>query len=242
MADRARAGPTATVQANEVRPGDGGCRRMTSAITPVAKFCSGTMSGASDTIKRMRLVLASASLRRAELLRAAGFTFDVEPVDVDETPRPSEAAADYALRVARDKAAAWRRHRESGEGACVLAADTVVVVDGRILGKPSSRDQAREMLTLLSGATHLVHTGVVVHHDGREVAELATTRVRFIDLSGSEIDWYLRSGEAEGKAGAYAIQGRAARFVDWIEGSWSNVVGLPVATVYRMLTGAGVLS
>lgn len=215
---------------------------MTSAITPVAKFCSGTMSGASDTIKRMRLVLASASLRRAELLRAAGFTFDVEPVDVDETPRPSEAAADYALRVARDKAAAWRRQRESGEGACVLAADTVVVVDGRILGKPSSRDQAREMLTLLSGATHLVHTGVVVHHDGREVAELATTRVRFIDLSGSEIDWYLRSGEAEGKAGAYAIQGRAARFVDWIEGSWSNVVGLPVATVYRMLTGAGVLS
>ena len=229
-----------------MRPGDDGWRRMTSAMTPVAKFCSGTMSSASDTIKRMRLVLASASLRRAELLRAAGFDFDVEPVDVDETPRPSEAAVDYALRVARDKAAAWRRQRErgagSGDGACVLAADTVVVVDGRILGKPSSRDQAREMLTLLSGATHLVHTGVVVHHDGREVAELATTRVRFIDLSESEIDWYLRSGEAEGKAGAYAIQGRAARFVDWIEGSWSNVVGLPVAMVYRILTRAGVLS
>jgi len=194
----------------------------------------------------MRLVLASASPRRAELLRAAGFSFDIQPVDVDETPHPSEAAADYPLRVARDKAGAWWRQRDqtssTGEPACVLAADTVVVADGRILGKPASRDQAREMLALLSGATHLVHTGVVVRHPGQEVAELATTRVRFVDLSESEIDWYLRSGEAEGKAGAYAIQGRAARFVDWIEGSWSNVVGLPVATVYRILAQAGVLS
>lgn len=246
VADRASAGPTAIVQAREVRPGDEGCRLMTSARTPVAKFCSGTMGDESDIIKRMRLVLASASLRRAELLRAAGFTFDVEPVDVDETPRPSEAAAEYALRVARDKAAAWRLRRTRdaarGDGTCVLAADTVVVADGRILGKPASSDQAREMLTLLSGAIHLVHTGVVVRHNGREVAELATTRVRFIDLSESEIAWYVGSGEAEGKAGAYAIQGRAARFVDWIEGSWSNVVGLPVATVYRILSRADVLS
>ena len=189
----------------------------------------------------MRLVLASASPRRAELLSAAGFTFDVQPVDVDETPRPAEPPTDYVLRVARDKAAAWRTRHDAGATACVLAADTVVVADGRILGKPSNREGAREMLTLLSGTTHLVHTGVVIRLADEEVAEVVTTRVRFVDLSESEIEWYLQSGEAEGKAGAYGIQGRASRFVDWIEGSWSNVVGLPVATVYRMLSGAGVL-
>ena len=189
----------------------------------------------------MRLVLASASPRRAELLSTAGFTFDVQPVDVDETPRPAEPPTDYVLRVARDKAAAWRIQHNADATACVLAADTVVVADGRILGKPSNREGAREMLTLLAGTTHLVHTGVVIRLADEEVAEVVTTRVRFVDLSESEIEWYLQSGEAEGKAGAYGIQGRASRFVDWIEGSWSNVVGLPVATVYRMLTGAGVL-
>jgi septum formation protein len=217
---------------------------MTSAITPVAKFWSGTIGvTSSDTIKRMRLVLASASPRRAELLTTAGFTFDVEPVDVDETPHVNEAPTEYALRVARDKAAArWRLANPRPRDICVLAADTVVVADGRILGKPASAGHAREMLTLLSGTTHLVHTGVVVRGPDGEVAEVATTRVRFIDLSEAEIDWYLQTGEAEGKAGAYGIQGRASRFVDWIEGSWSNVVGLPVATVYRMLAAAGVLS
>jgi septum formation protein len=190
----------------------------------------------------MRLVLASASPRRSELLSTAGFTFDVEPVDVDETPKPAETPTDYALRVARDKAAAWRRQHDGDPTACVLAADTVVVADSRMLGKPSNRAHAREMLLLLSGSTHLVHTGVVLRLADEELAEVVTTRVRFLDLSESEIDWYLRSGEAEGKAGAYGIQGRASRFVDRIEGSWSNVVGLPVATVYRMLTRAGVLS
>ena len=194
----------------------------------------------------MRLVLASASPRRAELLTTAGFTFDVEPVDVDETPEPDEAAIEYVLRVARDKAAAWwsepANPRTNDLSVCVLAADTVVVAGGRILGKPADADQAREMLTLLSGTTHLVHTAVVVRLADAEVAEVVTTRVRFVDLSESEIAWYLETGEADGKAGAYAIQGRASRFVDRIEGSWSNVVGLPVATVYRMLAGAGVLS
>jgi septum formation protein len=117
-----------------------------------------------------------------------------------------------------------------------------VVADGQILGKPSNREHARELLSLLSGTTHLVHTGVVLRLADEELAEVVTTRVRFLELSGAEIDWYLQSGEAEGKAGAYGIQGRASRFVDRIEGSWSNVVGLPVATVYRMLTRAGVLS
>lgn len=189
----------------------------------------------------MRLVLASASPRRAELLTTAGFAFDVEPVDVDETPRPAEPAIDYVLRVARDKAAAWGR-QHGGEVACVLAADTVVVAGGQILGKPSDAAHAREMLLMLSGTTHLVHTGVVVRTGGAEVAEVVTTRVRFIPLTEADIAWYLQSGEAEGKAGAYAIQGLASRFVDWIEGSWSNVVGLPVATVYRLLSGASVLS
>jgi septum formation protein len=185
----------------------------------------------------------------------------VEPVDVDETPEPDEAAIEYVLRVARDKAEAWWSRQSAPRGSalepanprtanprtndlsvCVLAADTVVVAGGRILGKPAHADQAREMLTLLSGTTHLVHTAVVVRVAEAEVAEVVTTRVRFVDLSESEIAWYLGTGEADGKAGAYAIQGRASRFVDRIEGSWSNVVGLPVATVYRMLAGAGVLS
>ena len=181
----------------------------------------------------MQLVLASASPRRAELLRTAGFTFDVRPADVDETPRPAEPPATYALRVARDKALAAADG--IGDDAWILAADTVVVVDGQILGKPSSHADARRMLSLLSGVVHEVLTAVVVRHGGSETSEVVSTRVRFTTLSPAEIDWYLESGEPDGKAGAYAIQGLGSRFVDWIEGSWSNVVGLPVATVYRML-------
>jgi septum formation protein len=187
----------------------------------------------------MRLVLASASPRRAELLTTAGFNFEVRPADVDETPRLDEAPASYALRVARDKAAA-AVHRHSGD-ACILAADTVVVIEGDILGKPSSATNAREMLSRLSGNVHEVLTAVVVRSGESEESEVVRTRVRFVSLSDAEIEWYVQSGEPDGKAGAYAIQGLGARFVDWIDGSWSNVVGLPVATVYRMLARAGVL-
>lgn len=185
----------------------------------------------------MQLVLASASPRRAELLRTAGFTFEVRPADVDETPRPAEPPATYALRVARDKALA-AAERVNGTDAWILAADTVVVVDGRILGKPTGPADARRMLSLLSGVVHEVLTAVVVRHAGSETSEVVSTRVRFTTLSAAEMDWYVESGEPDGKAGAYAIQGLGSRFVDWIEGSWSNVVGLPVATVYRMLGGA----
>ena len=185
----------------------------------------------------MQLVLASASPRRAELLRTAGFTFEVCPADVDETPRPAEPAAAYALRVARDKALA-AAGKVSRNDAWILAADTVVVVDSRILGKPASHADARRMLSMLSGVVHEVLTAVVVRHAGSETSEVVTTRVRFTPLSPAEIDWYVESGEPDGKAGAYAIQGLGSRFVDWIEGSWSNVVGLPLATVYRMLGGA----
>src|SRR5215203_6628744 len=187
----------------------------------------------------MRLVLASASPRRAELLTTAGFTFEVRPADVDETPRPGEEPASYALRVARDKAAA-AADRISGD-ACILAADTVVVIGGDILGKPSSAAHAREMLALLSGTVHDVFTAVVVRRGEAEESEVVGTRVRFVRLSAAEIEWYVKSGEPDGKAGAYAIQGLGSRFVDWIEGSWSNVVGLPVAAVYRMLGRASVL-
>ena len=182
----------------------------------------------------MRLILASASPRRAELLTAAGFSFEIQPADVDETPRPAESATAYALRVARDKAAAVA-HRCEDTGTPVLAADTVVVAGGEILGKPRDDGDARRMLKRLSGAVHEVHTGVVLCGTHGERKELVTTRVRVFPLSDDEITWYIATGEAHGKAGAYAIQGYAARFIDHIEGSWSNVVGLPIATVYRML-------
>ena len=185
----------------------------------------------------MQLVLASASPRRAELLRTAGFAFEVRPADVDETPRPAEPPATYALRVARDKALA-AAERVNRHDAWILAADTVVVVDGGILGKPTGPADARRMLSMLSGVVHEVLTAVVVRHAGSETSEVVSTRVHFTALSAAEIDGYVESGEPDGKAGAYAIQGLGSRFVDWIEGSWSNVVGLPVATVYRMLGGA----
>jgi septum formation protein len=182
----------------------------------------------------MRLILASASPRRAELLASAGFTFDVAPAEVDETPRVAESPEAYALRVAHDKAAAASaRCQESGS--VVLAADTIVVADGKILGKPKNSDDARRMLRLLANAVHDLLTAVLVRGPGGERAEVVTTRVRFLPLEDAEIEWYVASGEPDGKAGAYAIQGRAARFIDRIEGSWSNVVGLPLATVSLLL-------
>jgi septum formation protein len=189
----------------------------------------------------MTLILASASPRRAELLTAAGFTFEIFPADVDETPLPGEPAEAYALRLARDKAdAVFNRCRKSGSA--VLAADTVVVANGEILGKPNDSGDAGRMLRLLSNAVHDVHTGVVVRTPVGERAAVMTTRVRFRPLDDSEIEWYVASGEPDGKAGAYAIQGRAARFIDHIEGSWSNVVGLPIATVYRLLKELSVVN
>jgi nucleoside triphosphate pyrophosphatase len=184
------------------------------------------------------LILASASPRRAELLASAGFEFTVEPADVDESVLPGEPPAAYVLRVARAKArAVAERCRKSGRP--VVAADTTVVADGEILAKPEDDEDAVRMLKRLSGAVHDVLTAVVVVFGGREVEEVVRTQVRLLPLSPEEIAWYVSTGEPAGKAGAYGIQGRAARFVDWIEGSWSNVVGLPVATVDRLLKGLG---
>jgi septum formation protein len=188
----------------------------------------------------MRLILASASPRRAELLTGAGIAFDVDPASIDESPRDGEPPRQYVMRLAREKAAVAAARRDAA--APVLAADTVVVAGGRLLGKPEDAGDAAEMLKLLSGTVHEVHTGVVLLMSGHALAEVETTRVRFVPLSEAEISWYVSTGEAAGKAGAYGIQGQASRFIDWIEGSWSNVVGLPVATVYRMLKQAGVIS
>ena len=185
----------------------------------------------------MPLVLASSSPRRAELLTSAGFEFVVIPADVDETPRAAERPPDYALRVAHAKAD--RVTPGLPPDCVVLAADTVVVCGGRLMGKPADAADATSMLRSLSGSVHEVHTAVVVGGPLRKVNRVVTTRVRFLPLSEGEIEWYLATGEAEGKAGAYAIQGRAARFIDSIDGSWSNVVGLPISTVYRLLKEAG---
>lgn len=182
----------------------------------------------------MRLILASASPRRAELLRSAGFDFDIQPSEVDETPRDGEAPVDYTLRVARDKAQHVGKFPTSA-GAVVLAADTEVVANRRILGKPRDSADAAGMLRLLSGTAHEVLTAVVVRAGERERSEVVSTTVHVVTLSDEDIQWYVASGEPMGKAGAYGIQGRAARFIDRIEGSWSAVVGLPVASVHRLL-------
>jgi septum formation protein len=184
----------------------------------------------------VRLILASASPRRADLLAAAGFAFDVMPVEIDERVLASERPAEYVSRLALAKA---REVARRNPGTPVLGADTAVVVDDRILGKPADAADAAEMLRILSGRTHEVLTGVAICLDGREARDVACTRVRFLQLAPAEIAWYVASGEPYDKAGAYAVQGLASRFVESIDGSYSNVVGLPVATAYRLLQQIG---
>ena len=183
----------------------------------------------------MTLILASASPRRAELLRNAAIAFTIEPAHVPEQPVAREEPADYAQRLARDKAhAVFARHPQSA----VLGADTVVVVDEHLLEKPTDQADAARMLRLLSGRTHQVITGVCLLAPGFEQTESEITQVVFSPLSEREIADYVASGEPMDKAGAYAIQGMASRWVERIEGCYFNVVGLPVPRVYRMLRAA----
>ena len=192
----------------------------------------------------MRLILASASPRRAELLTAAGYDFTVIPADVEESPGAGEPAAAYTLRVAGDKARHVARQYAQDDVA-VIGADTEVVVDNRILGKPRDDTHATEMLRRLSGTAHDVLTAIVICGKTRELSEVVKTRVHFVPMTDEEIRWYVQSGEPRGKAGGYAIQGRGARFIERIEGSWANVVGLPVDAVHRLLkalSGGGILS
>ena len=182
----------------------------------------------------MRLILASASPRRAELLRSAGYTFDVVVADVDESIRPGESPSTYVRRLAAEKSAAAQKRTHDGT-AMILGADTTVAVDGEVLGKPRDADDARGMLRRLSGKVHEVWTGVSVRQGADEVGRVEMTAVTFRPLTDEDISWYVASGEWRDKAGGYAIQGLASRFIPRIAGSYSNVVGLPVACVDELL-------
>ncbi len=199
----------------------------------------------------MRLILASASPRRAELLRTAGYKFEIVVADVDERARDGETPSAYVRRLAAEKSA----EVQAGLKACttpavvrsevvqgfspantiVLGADTAVVVDGEILGKPQDDEESAAMLRRLSGRRHEVLTGISIRHGAYELGRVETTAVWFSVLTNEDILWYVASGEGRDKAGAYAIQGLASRFIPRIDGSHSNVVGLPVAAVDELL-------
>ena len=197
----------------------------------------------------MRLVVASASPRRADLLRAAGFVFETLAVDLDESVRAGEPPAAYVRRLAMEKSARALEVVGSGfltavalakavsrtEPVVVLGADTAVVVDGQILGKPRDDRDAAAMLRQLSGRPHEVLTGLSVRARGGESGRVETTTVEFAPLAEADVEWYVASGEGRDKAGAYAIQGLASRFIPRIQGSYSNVVGLPIAAVHELL-------
>ncbi|HYG08447.1 MAG TPA: Maf family protein [Pyrinomonadaceae bacterium] len=193
----------------------------------------GVPTGEAEEFELERLVLASASPRRAEILRAVGWEFEAAAANIDETARGGEEVSEYVERLACEKAEAVAEGRASG---LVLGADTVVAVGGQVLGKPVDTEDARRMLRLLSGKWHDVLTGVaLVRAETREVLVAhELTRVRFASLTDDEIDWYVATGEPADKAGAYAVQGRAALFIEEIEGDYWNVVGLPVRLVYKL--------
>jgi len=180
------------------------------------------------------LVLASRSPRRAELLRAVGWPFEAIAADIDESLNSDEDAVDYVRRLAETKAQAVA---EKSRGRLVLGADTTVVIGGEILGQPRDHDDARRMLRLLSGEWHEVITGVALVRLGPNpttIVDYETTRVHFADLSAEEIDWYVSTSEPMGKAGGYGIQGKAAPFIDEIQGDYFNIVGLPIRLIYEL--------
>jgi septum formation protein len=187
-----------------------------------------------------KLILASGSPRRVEILRGVGWEFEVIPADIDETRAPGEDAVSYVKRLAHTKAETVAKKTSQ---CLVLGADTVVVIGQEILGQPRDDDEARRMLKLLSGQWHEVLTGVALVPAGQSsnaegsgvVVDHETTRVLFAQLSDAEIDWYVSTGEPRGKAGAYAIQGRAALFIEEVRGDYFNIVGLPVRLVYQLL-------
>jgi septum formation protein len=178
------------------------------------------------------LILASRSPRRSELLTAAGISFEVLAADIDETPHANETPVAYVERLAIEKARAVLALRPDAR---ILGADTTVTIGGEILGKPIDEDDAKRMLRKLSGAVHDVHTGVALVSAQRVRAAVETTRVWFAEMTDEDISWYVATGEPVDRAGAYAIQGFASRFIPRIEGSYSNVVGLPVALVSSIL-------
>ncbi len=177
------------------------------------------------------LILASRSPRRRELLTTAGIPFTIRESEVEEIRAPGEPPEDYASRLARAKAeAAWQDRAE-----IVLGADTIVVLGPEVLEKPHDPADARAMLRRLSGREHTVITAICLRHPGGAIVDSTATRVRFAPLSDIEIDEYVASGEPRDKAGAYAIQGLASKFVERVEGCYFNVIGLPLSQVYRYL-------
>ena len=186
----------------------------------------------------MDLILASQSPRRRELLGRLGLTFQVQAADIDETMDPAKAPFDKVARLSRDKAAAIAAG--APEGTVVVAADTVVVLENRVLGKPHSAQEAREMLRSLSGRPHQVMTGMTVCRDGQAESDTVVTDVHFRQLSEAEIEAYVATGEPMDKAGAYGIQGLASIFIDRLAGDYYNVMGLPLCRLCAMLRKAGV--
>lgn len=183
----------------------------------------------------MRVVLASGSPRRRELLDSVGVVFEAFAPDVDESPRAGEDPAAYVARIALDKVSAV-----AYPDALVIAADTTVDVDGEIVGKPTDLADARVMLRRLSGRTHLVHTGVALKLNNRCETATVTSAVTFISIPDDLLEWYLATGEPLGKAGAYGIQGAAAALVERVDGSVSNIIGLPLHTVVALAADLGV--
>jgi septum formation protein len=193
-------------------------------------------------LSRAKLILASQSPRRAEILHHAGYSFDTYPAHVDETPRPRESARAHVQRLSLAKArVVAERAKRAGRRAIVIGADTVVLARGKMLGKPSDVREARSMLRLLNGRVHQVLTGLTLIRvpDGAHAHHVETTRVHFLKLSSREIDDYIATGEPFDKAGGYGIQGIAGRFVSSIEGCYFNVMGLPVARLSTMLRRLG---
>jgi len=190
------------------------------------------------TAREPKIILASASPRRAELLFQIGVKFELVPSQIEERPHPDEAPPDYITRIARAKVIAVARHQEAG---LIIGADTVVVLDGRLLGKPVDDHDAKSMLKQLSGRWHAVMTGVALYdvESRHEVADYEKTLVKFAQLTDREIDWYVHTGEPKDKAGAYGIQGLGGLFVDEIAGNYYNVVGLPIPLVYRLARRLG---
>lgn len=187
----------------------------------------------------MRFILASASPRRRELLASIGVDFDVMPSHVPEIHREGEAPEEYVARLSRDKANALAVAHPSR---WVIAADTTVFLDERLLEKPADAADAARMLAAIAGRTHVVYTGVTLENAdlGARDTRVAESEVRILPLSAAEIEWYVASGEPLDKAGAYAAQGIGAIFIDSIHGSYTNVVGLPLAMLYQMLRKAGI--
>jgi septum formation protein len=192
-------------------------------------------AGALDKFRDLalpRIVLASASPRRAEILRSVGWPFEILPQDIDETRRAPEKAEEYVQRLARTKAEAAAQSRSE---AMIVGADTTVVIGDEILEKPRDHEDARRMLRQLSGRWHHVLTGVAIVDPSEIRIACATTEVKFAGMSADEIDWYVSSGEPMDKAGAYAIQGPGSRFIEGIRGEYFNVVGLPIRLLYEMV-------